>query len=249
MALPALSFNFLSTLPGPIFPESNFRVLQALFRFFPHTDARDALAQFLIDSPLASTWAFAAAFYYFWRVQDERTLWRRGYLLALIASFCAIVIVTLIFRPWVGWPAPSLVIGFRELFPQFLWAQGNMNCFPSHSTFAYMFVALGLWPFNRRLSVLLMLATLLLISLPRVYVGGHYPIDVLAGILLAAAGVGLARLSCGLSHVRNWLERAASGGAKIEVFLFLWLFELGEGFRSGYGLWLTLLRVARGGFH
>jgi membrane-associated phospholipid phosphatase len=232
--------------PGPFLPEWNFRVLQQLFLVFPHDGARDTLAQFFTANALASTWIFAAVFYLYWRIEDKRTVWRRSRLGEIFIAFCLAMLATLTWRRWVGWPAPSLVPRFRELYPGYFWNDGNPNCFPSHSTLIYLIVALGLWPFKRWLSALLMLWVLLVISLPRVYVGGHYPVDVLAAIFLAVVALWVTQRLCARSRVSELLARVVSKGIIVEFFLFLWLFELADGFRSSYFIVTRLARLARG---
>ena len=70
----------LTGAPGPFLPDWNFRVLQRLFLLFPHSGVRDSLAQFLTVNALASTWIFAAVFYLYWRIEDQRTALRRSQL-------------------------------------------------------------------------------------------------------------------------------------------------------------------------
>lgn len=231
--------------PGPAFPGWNFRVLQELFRLLPHRGSRDTVAQFFTADALASTWMYAAVFYLYWRIEDERTKWRRTRLLEIFLAVSLAVLATLAFRPWIAWPAPSLVPEFQQLYPDYFWNSGNPNCFPSHSTLIYLIVAAGFWPFKRWLSALLMLLVLLLISLPRVYVGGHYPIDVVAAILLAALALWVTHLICTQPRVSALLGSLPSKNIVVECFLFLWLFELAEGFRSGFYLMTSLERALR----
>ena len=231
--------------PGPYLADWNFRVLQELFRRFPHGEALDGMAQFLALNALASTWIYSAVFYIFWRIEDDRTVWRRAHLSEIFIAFCLATFATLLLRPWVGWPAPTLVPRFRELYPQYFWNDGNQNCFPSHSTLTYLLVATGFWPFRRWLSLLLTVCVFLLISMPRIYIGGHYPIDIIAAILWAAAATGVARLICARPETAMFLKRIVSKGLLVEVFLFLWLFELGNGFLSSYWILRTLARAAR----
>jgi len=235
--------------PDPFLPEWNFHVLHWLFLLLPHNGTGDSLAQFLTLNALASTWIYAAVFYVYWRIEDEHRIWRRTRLLEIFIAFCLALLTTLAFRPWVGWPAPVLVPRFRELYPTYFWMNGNSNCFPSHSTLVYFIIAAGFWPFNRRLSALLMLLVLLLISLPRMYVGGHYPVDVIAAILLAATAAWATRRICALPRVSLLLTRTVSKGLLVEVLLFLWLFELGDGFRSSYWILRSLSRAARNIWH
>ncbi len=231
--------------PGPVLPEWNFRVLQGLFRLLPHRGSRDTVAQFFTADALVSTWVYAAVFYVYWRIDDERTKWRRIRLLEIFIAVSLAVLATLAFRPWIAWPAPSLVPEFRVLYPDYFWNEGSLNCFPSHSTLIYLIVAAGFWPFKRWLSALLMLLVLLLISLPRVYVGGHYPVDVLAAILLAALALWVTHRICSRPRVAELLGRLTSKNIVVEGFLFLWLFELAEGFRSGFYLVTSLERALR----
>ena len=232
-------------MPEPFLPDWNFRILHEFFLQFPHNELRDSLAQFLTLNALASTWIFAAVFYFYWRIEDKRTVWRRSRLLEIFIAFCLAMIVTVTWRPWIAWPAPSLVARFRVLYPEYFWNDGNPNCFPSHSTLIYLIVAAGVWPFKRWLSALLMLWVLLAISLPRVYVGGHYPVDVLAAIFLSVIILWITRRICATGWVSALLGQTVSKGLLLEFFLFLWLFELAEGFRSSYVIALSFAHAAR----
>ena len=243
MAPPALLFGLVS--PEPFQAEWNLRLLRDFFSLLPHNGTRDAVAQFFVLNALASTWLCSGVFYAYWRMEDELTVWRRSHLLAVSVALCLVTTITLFVRPWFGWPAPSLVARFRPLYPPYLWNDGNANCFPSHSTLIYLSIALGFWPFKRWLSALLVLYVLVLISLPRIYVGGHYPIDVLAGILLAAGVAWMARLALAQARIHARFESIVSRGLALEVFLFLWLFELAEGFRSSYWILSSVARAAR----
>jgi membrane-associated phospholipid phosphatase len=229
----------------PFLPDWNFRTLQALFSLIPHRARRDSVAQFLVMNALASTWIYAAVFCVYWHIQDECTAWRRIRLAENVVAFCLAMIATLIIRPWVAWPAPNMVARFQSLYPDYLWNQGNQNCFPSHSTLVYLTVSAGFWPFRRSLSVVLMGLTLATISLPRVYIGGHYPIDVLAAIGIAGVSLWIAHRLCGRQNVQALLRKIVSKGVILEFLLFLWLFELADGFRSGFWIATILLHGVR----
>jgi len=235
----------LNITPRPWFSDWNFHILQELFRLVPHNLKRDSFADFLTMNALASTWIYAAVFYLYWRIDDVRTTWRRTRLLEIFFAFFLAMLVTLAWRPWIAWPAPNLVPRFQILYPRYFWNEGNLNCFPSHSTLIYLIVAVGIWPFKRWLSALLILWVLLGISLPRVYVGGHYPVDVLASILLTAIVILLTRLICAKRQVSTLFERFLAKKMLIEGVLFLWLFELADGFRSSYSIATYVAHLAR----
>jgi len=63
-------------------------------------------------------------------------------------------------------------------------------------------------------------------------VGGHYPVDIAASILLALLAIAVIDLLFCNRRVTNAFERASSQGLASEVIFFLWLFEVAEGFKS-----------------
>jgi membrane-associated phospholipid phosphatase len=235
--------------PEPFLPEWNSQLLKELFLLFPHSGTLDTIAWFFAFNALASTWIFAAVFYMYWRIEDERTICRRTRLLEIVMAFFVAMLVTLVLRPWVGWPAPTLVPRFQQLYPVIFWNTGNADCFPSHSTLTYLIIAISFWSFKRWLGVILTAWVFLFVSIPRIYIGGHYPIDVVAAVFLAAAGLWAARLICSRPSVARVLKWILSKKLSVEAFLFLWLFELGSGFSSSYWILRDLFRAARHSWH
>jgi membrane-associated phospholipid phosphatase len=207
----------------------NYSILKLLFHVLPHRGILDKCFEFLALNHLVSTWIFAAAFFVFWNIEDERTMWRRCRLLQTIVALAVAVGITIVFRPWLAWPAPSLNQSFRNLYPYYFWGTGTSNSFPSHSTLIYLMIAIGFWPLNRRIGMSLIVYTLVAISLPRVYIGGHYPVDVFfstgfALLMMVAAGKWKipARLQEFLISPDHSIVR--------NLFLAFWLFELAEEF-------------------
>ena len=226
---------------GPIFPAWNYSILEHLFRLLPHTDARMNFAEFFIYNPLISEWPFAVAFYLAWRAKDEKTEWRRSRLIEIVAACIGATLVSLALRLWLGAPAPSRFPEFQPLFPPYLWKYGDANSFPSHSTLIYFIVAAGLWPIARKWSTALMIWVLLAISLPRIYMGGHYPTDVLSSIVLGLVTLWITDRAA--RPAKDLCARIAAGGIWIEGILFLWLFELAEGFHSAGDILRTLEHI------
>jgi len=228
-AFPQPNMRTARILGQPWFSAWNYRTLQALFKLIPHSLAKDNFAQFIVLNHLFSTWIFAGVFYLFWRIDDEQTVQRRWRLVQIIVAFIIAVVVTLLARAWAAWPAPSMNPPFQKLYPAYLWGSGVSNSFPSHATLTYFMVGVGLWPLNRPVSAVLTLFAVVAISLPRVYLGGHYPVDVIASLILVFATMGLIWLWRLPDSMRDWLGRRSRAGLR-EFLLFLWLFELGEEF-------------------
>lgn len=217
----------------PWFSSSNYELLRVIFLRIPHSAHVDNFFEAFLLNPLLSTWVFAACSYRFWTKEDEQRPRRRRYLVSAVLACGIAGLVTVILRPWIHWPAPVLNPNFQPLFPGYLWGSGNENCFPSHSTLAYFTIAAGFWPLHRRLSLCLAAMSLLFISFPRVYEGGHYPIDVLFSCLLGIVVLVVLWRWPVLVRMSAWpAERKLSGGIFRDLIFFLWVFELGEGFRG-----------------
>ena len=244
VTLPSASTALIcgGALAGPWFYSFNHWLLALTVRLFPLTDPHMNFAEFFMHNRLVSGFVFAAATYYFWSLRDDRSEWRRARILEAIAACIAAVIFTLALRPFVGTLPPCRTPGFQELFPPYLWRFGSGNSFPSHSTLVYFVMAAGLWPLSRKCSAILCAWVLLAVSLPRVYVGGHYPTDVLASVVMALAFLWLAwRAGESRWGIRS-LDRIAMSGSWIELAIFFWLFELGEGFRGSGELVIWIVR-------
>lgn len=216
----------------PWLAEANYKILHYLFHVIRHRSFTDTLFDFLTFNHLVNTWMFAAVFYIYWHIEDEQKKYRRTRLTQVVIAFAVAVFLTLVVRPWIHWPAPSLNPAFQALYPGYFWGNGSYDSFPSHATLAYIMIALGVWPFNKRLSTILIVVVLFFISFPRMFVGGHYPIDVAASLVLGVVMVLLAWKWRIPSKVSDWL--VATGRAAIfrELLVVLWVFELGEEFRG-----------------
>jgi membrane-associated phospholipid phosphatase len=229
----------------PWFKILNHNLLVYLYNVWPFSHLRVTIAETFILNPWISTLPFALAFYVVWSETSEGLARRRQRLLEIPLTCIIAVAVTVVLRPWVAWPSPSHAPDFQSLYPSYLWAYGNENCFPSHSTLICLIVAIGLLPLHRKIGAILMAFVFVAISLPRIYVGGHYPIDVAASAVLAVACYSVVRALSLVARVQAILSWAASRGLWSECAIFLWSFELGDGFRGTLLTVKTLRQLAR----
>jgi undecaprenyl-diphosphatase len=131
----------------------------------------------------------------------RRTERRNGAVLATIAAGLSLLLnqpvahVVERTRPYLAHPAHAHLLIARSQDPSF----------PSdHATGAFA-LALGVWLYDRTLGALLLVVSAVL-ALARVYVGTHYPGDVLAGALIGMAVAGLLYL---LRPSRRLIEATA----------------------------------------
>lgn len=216
----------------PWFWSWNYSCFEVLFRIIPHRRIADRTALLLVHYPVLFTFSVAAGFCVLWLRNDARRAERRSYLFKAVSAFVVAVALTLIVRPWITWPSPARNPAFTALFPRYLWGLGTSDSFPSHSTLAYFVIATGFWPLRRGLSITLSILTVIFVSLPRVYLGGHYPVDVVCSLLLGSVALLIVWTWHLPSSLSRWLVSEGRAGKIRNTLLFLWIAELADGFRG-----------------
>jgi undecaprenyl-diphosphatase len=125
--------------------------------------------------------------------------------------------------------APGL--HFQLPYSQNLFALLGWSSFPSDHAAVYFTVAMSLYFVSRRAGLFALAWALLVTSLPRVYLGLHYPTDIIAGALI---GIGVAYL-CRLKGVRTalagpFLRWHARAPGQFYAFFFLYTLQLATAF-------------------
>jgi undecaprenyl-diphosphatase len=196
----------------------------------------DMGVQSAIHHNLLGGWWYAAALFILWmrggQQEDEGV--RRRILTTLVGSLIALVLMLLAAR-LIAWPPPFHNVNLAELYPRYIYRNESASSFPSQSTTLYAAVASGVFSLNRPVGGLLWVGVVLLVGLPRIYVGGHYPLDVVAGMLLGLAGYAAARYLLE-SRLARPLERIFRGRTWMQVLgelvVFAWILQVAVGFRD-----------------
>lgn len=178
------------------------------------------LGGFWYGAALFLTWCAAA------RTNNREVRLR---LLTILAGSTLAAALTFPASWLVSWPPPIHHPELQQLFPGYIDANPNHNCFPSQSVALYASIALGMFSLNRLLGGVLGVATILLVALPRMYVGGHYLSDVGAGLIIALTGYAVARRFLErtlVSAVEPVFARPGAARVIAELFIFVWILQV-----------------------
>lgn len=179
---------------------------------------------------------FAGCVFVFWMqgARPGQQKVRQRVLTILFGSSLAIALA-LLSGELVSWLPPSRNPALAHLYPPYLSENINENSFPSQSTALYAAAAAGIFSLNRVVGWALWAGVVVLVSFPRLYVGGHYPSDVFAGLVLALAGYFGARTFLEPllgSYLERLFERDNWPRVLGEFIVFVWILQMGVEFRE-----------------
>lgn len=133
-------------------------------------------------------------------------------------------------------------------YPSYVYTNEDSNSFPSYSTTLYTAIAVGTYALDEAAAWFLGLGVIFLVGLPRIYVGGHYPTDVLAGMVLGMASYFMAR-AVPESRLQALWKRLF--GEKTwswivgQVLVYSWLLNVCDEFRQSKWLASRLTHILR----
>lgn len=196
----------------------------------------DLGVQSAINHQVLGGFCYAAAFFVLWLrgSQEGNEATRRRMLTILLGSLIAILLI-LVAQALVVWPPPIHHPSLSSLYPRYIYTNPEGSSFPSQSVTVYGSLAAGIYSLHKATGWFLWAGVVLLVGLPRIYVGGHYPTDVLAGIILGLAGYASARYLLEAWLVPR-LEQVFTGRMWLrllgEVIVFAWILQVAIGFRD-----------------
>ncbi|GGF28278.1 undecaprenyl-diphosphatase [Aliidongia dinghuensis] len=151
-------------------------------------------------------------------IDDEAA--RRVRLMLVLAGSVATVVLSRVLQLVFHIHQRPILANLGLNFPPFMDAGSvnHWNSFPSDHSMLFFSLSTGLWMVDRRLGWLGFFWSAVVIDLPRVYLGIHYPSDVFAGAILGVlCMVGFLALP-----LRELAERALAWGNQHRA-LFYWI--------------------------
>ncbi|HEV2382528.1 MAG TPA: phosphatase PAP2 family protein [Terriglobia bacterium] len=184
---------------------------------------------------LGGIW-YAAALFILWvqgRQPGEEATRRR--ILTTFAGSLIAAALTVIAGGVISWPAPAHSPGLAAMYMYYMGQNPSVNSFPSQSTALYASVTAGVYSLHKSTGWLLWSAILLLVALPRMYVGGHYFTDIVAGLALGLAGYAGARYLLENTLIDR-IDLVFGSKTKLQVFaelvVFAWILQVALEFRD-----------------
>ncbi len=173
----------------------------AIFHFLNHFAHRsytfDLIVVRTMENGLTTGAVIVALFWAAWEIEGPSNADKRETLLSgLFVSICSIFVarVLALALPFRVRPLHNPDIGFRLPYEMKSEILINWSSFPSDHATLFICLAMVLWMVSRRLGIIAFVYVLLVIDLPRIYSGVHYPTDILAGSLLGLAMATLVKL-------------------------------------------------------
>lgn len=221
----------------------DLKIIGLLARLQTEPALVDALDQ-LSHNALVNGFVFATPLFLFWHFAEGGRRWlAQRLLLTILLGTLIGVMASLLLQHVIQWPPPARHPAVGEIYaPQFR-EDLNPNSFPSDSTMLYSTVAFGTAAWSSRLAIGLLTWLLGFVAPAKIFVGGHYPTDILAGLLLGFCSI---RLSNYLMGKFRPLENLASNdSALFRLLLFAWLFEVGNEFHDLASIGRALIHIPR----
>ncbi len=213
----------------------------------------DQLMKFVAGSDLVKAGLIVSALWWFWfrytDAQKERNA-RERIISALAAAVFTLFLVRFLayVLPFRARPSQNPALNFLLPFGTGRGEVSTWSSFPSDHAALFFPLAVGIWSITKRLGWLLLAYVFFIICLPRIYLGLHYPTDILAGALLGILMAGLANTKRARSFIAGpvlkWQKKSP---ALFYVCFFLLTSQIADLFievrRAGAGVLMILHHV------
>jgi len=211
-------------------------IINFLNQFSHHSWAFDNVLTFLADNNLVKGGIFTIIIWFVWFKNSEGQADIREHIIAIILScFVAMLLARIlaVSLPYRERPLHEAALNFVLPYGIKSTALTNWSSFPSDHAVLFFTLATGFIFISRKLGILAFIYTIIFIAFPRIYLGFHYPTDILCGGLIGLAIGFIANQSIVCNKISKpilkWSER--SPGLFYAIF-FLITYQIADLFNS-----------------
>lgn len=212
---------------------NNFdRSLLAWFnQFSRHSESADKAIAFLSDHQLSKGGVLMALIWWAWFTGNESSRNRRHVITTLMCSIVGMATarVLTIILPFRARPIHQEGLDFIIPYGMSSGVLDGWSSFPSDHAVLFYTLSVGLLFVSKKVGAFAVVYTTLFVALPRLYLGLHYPTDLLAGAMLGATLSILGNLYLTQSRlVTSTLNVSSSRPALFYPLFFMLSYQLAE---------------------
>ena len=162
-------------------------ILDYLNQFAQHSRGFDTIVAALSSQALLKGWVLVCLFWWVWFDQGEDNAANRETIIATcIAAVLAVAAGRLLanYLPFRVRPLQSPELAFVLPYGVAPDALRSWSSFPSDHAMVFFAMSAGLWYVSKTLGAAVSVYVAIVIALPRIYLGFHYPSDIIGGAVL-----------------------------------------------------------------
>ncbi|MEC5215694.1 membrane-associated phospholipid phosphatase [Actimicrobium sp. GrIS 1.19] len=226
----------------------NLVIINWLGQFNGASASFNQLMQYVEGAHLFKGLPVMGVLWFFWfRDTDPKSDTRRRIIATLVGCFVAVCIARVVnnLAPFQPRPFANAALAYHNyvgLGPRESQSLFDWNSFPSDHAALFFSLAMGIFFISRGFGAFVFLYVFVVIAMPRVYLGLHYPTDIVAGAALGMASVALCASRAALRSVGDRCMRLLQQyPAAFQTVLFIVSVEISMMF-SDVRRFLTMLK-------
>ena len=211
-------------------------IINFLNKFAHQSWVLDNVSTFLADNNLVKGGIFAIIIWGVWFKNSDRQADIREHIIAIILScFIAMLLARIlsVTLPYRERPLHEAALNFVLPYGIKSTALSNWSSFPSDHAVLFFTLSTGFLFITKKLGILAFIYTIIFIAFPRMYLGFHYPTDIICGGLIGLAIGWTANQSIICNKISKpilkWSEKAPS---LFYALFFLITYQIADLFNS-----------------